>query len=193
VRRLRRWILKSATTLSALLLAATAAMWVRSYFVYDSAGCVCFVPCAAVPSEITLGSSYEVCSDRGCIVLLRYHGIPQVRFAELYPDLKPTKPGWYRTTQHIPQRQLEGPPFGAGAQGDVLRERGDAPLATWWGFGVPFWVLAAFFFIPSVALLHRALQTRSHRAPGLCRKCGYDLRATPDRCPECGMVTSSRA
>src|SRR5262249_9536721 len=54
----------------------------------------------------------------------------------------------------------------------------------------PFAIAAAAalpFAWAGLALVKRR-RTKQSRAKRLCISCGYDLRATPDRCPECGAV-----
>lgn len=48
-------------------------------------------------------------------------------------------------------------------------------------------------FLSAVGVLAEFLVRRQHRrAPGLCAHCGYDLRGSPDRCPECGRFPGPR-
>ena len=55
---------------------------------------------------------------------------------------------------------------------------------------IPIWVmiLLAMPFYPAAVALKFRWRRRRRRAANQCLDCGYDLRATPQRCPECGKV-----
>jgi predicted RNA-binding Zn-ribbon protein involved in translation (DUF1610 family) len=63
-------------------------------------------------------------------------------------------------------------------------------------WSLPFLVIGALVIVIPVGVArgihdHRRLRAESRAARGLCPRCGYDLRASPLRCPECGRATSA--
>lgn len=63
----------------------------------------------------------------------------------------------------------------------------------------PFLVTGVHYALPTaatailpVAWFVQLRRRNGGHVPGLCARCGYDLRASPGRCPECGTVSPSR-
>src|SRR5580700_2373481 len=56
-------------------------------------------------------------------------------------------------------------------------------------YGIPATLIlaSAFSVLPILWLKSRFWKRRNIKS-GRCVHCGYDLRATPDRCPECGEI-----
>ncbi len=73
---------------------------------------------------------------------------------------------------------------------DVVRD----PRWRWYRAMVPLWFIALLAMILPAQWLRLARgrwRIEKRRAAGLCENCGYDLRASPNRCPECGLESQT--
>jgi hypothetical protein len=79
---------------------------------------------------------------------------------------------------------LQEHPEAYPSEPDYCLQLGDFPL----GFEVIIFVASLWPLGLAIRYVSRARAVRAARRVGFCRGCGYDLRATPDRCPECGRA-----
>jgi hypothetical protein len=103
-------------------------------------------------------------------------------------------PGWdVPFTERVKPNSLG---FGTGSIGrlsgpttpPVLLYRDQHLLAPWW------FLMLASAALPAARMTRVIAQRRTAAAKlreGRCLRCGYDLRATPDRCPECGARSAA--
>ena len=182
---MRRRLLNLLTALSLLLLVATVAVWVRSQWAADYLGWHSW----RLDAQRHENKEFRVAG------IGAYAGIGivgHVRTLE-YGSLAQPTGGWsgFLVNGRYGQWWAFSVMLHAAANssGFSLHWFDDPPTAGYvgqqgWAVTLPLWSLAAAFAIVPAARLSRHL--RRKQPAGLWPSCGYDLRATPGRCPECG-------
>ena len=195
---MRRRLLNLLTVASLALCAAVCVLWVRSYRIMDE---VAWVDRGNV---LRAAVSYE-----GALHLVRaennalprppgwdsYAISPVATWGDLY---RGGRLDWRRAgVARVSSVSAPAPGTGRPAPpsypfGLPMHPQG-APTwlftPPWAAYAVRYeWAVAALMILPTRSALRLALRRR-RRVAGLCPRCGYDLRATPDRCPECGTVS----
>ncbi len=174
MKRPRQMIFRSVSVLSMALFAATCVAWIRSQnrcdFVYYR-------------DERVLSNSVVriIASFEGKLWLNdeRYDGTFRQSFANsrvFTVGSRPQLPGYL---------SLDSSALNPSRNGFMwYSDSGDRILL------IPFWAIlllsSVLPFIFTISFFKRQVTTAGH-----CRSCGYDLRATPDRCPECGTARST--
>jgi hypothetical protein len=166
MKRLRRWLFGLIAAASALLCVTTAALWPRSYRVCDE---------IYWHQETTSGiRSANIDSVNGELYLTLYR--PD-------GDLVVTDPH-----QHLERRRW--PAAARNLMGHALIGLGYVPIfqsrLPSGSILISDWLIVTISAL--LPLLWIVQHVRQRPRAGCCQACGYDLRATPKRCPECGAV-----
>jgi hypothetical protein len=169
----RRFLIfrRCVTLLSLLLSLGTAVLWVRSYWTTQFVGW----------SDHT--HAYGALSMAGIFRLEHFNYVPELV-------------GWSYTRYDTPPGGLWSEVTGRDRSGGFFKKVGFASARVDYlsngkevrqAIYLPHW-FAVFIFSLLPAFRFWAWLRHWPKAAGCCPACGYDLRATPDRCPECGAV-----
>jgi hypothetical protein len=198
---MRRRLFQIIAALGLALWVFVIVLWLRSYWVMDQ------VSLARDQQIVVISSSGRFFV--GMTRLWTYDGSDAIDIANQPPAAPgaPLKPQAYSqrwTTEFWHSRDLRNVPTLNGGMPSGLKRwfgttiygfsrLGGKHLRREWGnlYYLPHWLILAalspFAVAPVVSL---AVRRRHRRRQGerRCARCGYDLRASPDRCPECGTV-----
>jgi hypothetical protein len=180
--RIRRIFSNTAAVLSTVFFLASIAGWVRSYFVSDQ-----LIWTSQKP--VMLG----VADGKGTIDFVRATFDPSV-FVETPDSLAAQKPkaGWELKHSKPDDRDdwnFVPPEHEMHLLGAKYRS-GKVLFTYAQDISLPMWMLVLLFAIwPALWLIRYARRSE----PGYCQRCGYDIRATPQRCPECGAEAATNA
>jgi hypothetical protein len=173
-----RRLANPATAASFLLLLATTALLLRSYWDYDQ-----FMHISWNDSAKQY-LSYEIFWYRGRILLTHADmTISAGSISDMWHARSP--PVW----KYVKNEAKTSPIYYDFKLWsiDSVRPRGARGRVVQIGFNG--WPLAVVFAVFPLTWMIK----RVRRPPGanVCPQCGYDLRATPNRCPECGTIPAT--
>jgi hypothetical protein len=169
-------------SLSLLLCVTTAVVWIRSYWVSDA---VMFANASGERGTQSLSGTWvfvetNVPHRRPSLRWDRFDtALTSVWENGSSPSL-PNRLGFGYRSSVFPTANLQVP----NLDPDVVLPRVIETRMVL----IPLWLPAALFAVLPAARLYRRIRPRY--AGGLCPTCGYDLRASEGRCPECGGITA---
>src|SRR5687768_11775040 len=194
MRRVARAIVNAVTALSLLLAVLVAMLWVRGYGRYDDLGVVTMhkTPDYRRDRQYQFGSkvggitwtvtTYEW---KSATAVARAHMPEGTRFWR--NELEATPRPYF-----IVARDRFGG-FNVARDSHTPRDPTQSYLYYKWALRTPMWfvllVVSSPALVRAVARCIAHVRHRRMRAAGLCANCGYDVCASPERCPECGSVT----